>query len=97
MNFHNDGRWYRDQQGVWHHPVQGAWFQAHDGLWYRASPQAQPSGGRWVIWLVGLGVLYGGCSFIISDPVTALAIFFVGIPFVLFVGWLMMALLSQKR
>ena len=53
--------------------------------------------GRVVIIIAALGaVLLAGCGFIVAEPVIALAIFFVGIPFVLFVLWMAGLLLSPK-
>lgn len=89
----DDGRWIQDARGVWHHPEQGSWIRAQDGLFY---PARSSSTGRTVVWVVGLGLLIGGCTFVVVEPVVALAIVFVGIPFALLVVWLMAALMPRR-
>lgn len=90
---YDDGRWYQDGRGIWHHPEQGSFVRAADGHFY---PVRSSSTGRTLVWIVGLGVLLGGCTFIVVDPVVALAVFFVGIPFAIFVVWLMAALMPKR-
>lgn len=90
----DDGRWIQDARGVWHHPEQGSWVRANDGMFY---PLVQGAGtARAVVWVIGLGLLVGGCTFVAVEPVMALAIVFVGIPFALVVIWLMSALMPRR-
>ncbi len=46
---------------------------------------------------IALTTLAGGCTFVVADPVAALAVVFVGIPFVILVLWVTGALLATSR
>lgn len=92
----DDGRWVQDAHGVWHHPEQGSWVRANDGLFYPLVRTSGPSIGRAFVWVIGLGLLAGGCTFVVVEPVVALALVFVGIPFALLVVWLMAAVMPRR-
>lgn len=92
----DDGRWWQDQHGDWHHPTRGSWRLANDGRWYPLRPPGAGLGRPIAIVLV-LGLLVGGCSFIVSEPVIALAIVFVGIPFAMLMLWLLSVVAAPRR
>lgn len=75
-------------------PRVDAWIrQSDEEPWQQVTKRPARS---WVGYVVLAGVLLGGCSFIVAEPVMALAVVFVGIPFVLVVGWVGVAMLSRS-
>lgn len=62
------------------------------------APPPPSNTGRNVALVIALGcVTLAGCGFIAVEPVIALAIFFVGIPFVLGMIWLAFVVLSRAN
>ena len=72
--------------------------RAHHDRTTRSAPPPPSNTGRNVALVIALGcVTLAGCGFIAVEPVIALAIFFVGIPFVLGMIWLAFVVLSRAN
>lgn len=71
-------------------------------VWRTRAGQSQRSAhpgtstGTIIVLALGACVLLGGCAFIVIEPVMALAIFFVGIPFVALVAGIVSFLLPKR-